>query len=192
MISIVFDVETTGLAPKSPTTYTPDWKNCRLVQIALHVYDGQTLLQSWTAIVRPDGYIIPNSHIHGVTQDMAMNSGKSIESVLNDFEAFLDQGDILVAHNIKFDVSVMESEFYRAYGLVPDSLAKIARCCTMELNTARGDRWIKLVDLHKSLFGSSHYVNHVVNDDVSMCAEIYFRKNYQSILNDKRNDSGTS
>lgn len=174
MISVVFDVETTGLAPCAPTHNTHAWNDCRLVQIALHMYDGPTLVDKWTAIVRPDGWVIANSHIHGITQDMANLQGKDIRGILDDFEAYLDQCDVIVAHNIKFDARVMESEYYRAYRYIPDSLLKTRRYCTMLENMQDG-RYVKLPVLHKRLFGQSGYINHRVEDDVSMCAQIYLR-----------------
>ena len=71
-----FDTETTGLPQfKLPSD---DPSQPHLVDVAALLYDEDaTLIDSFEAIIRPDGWVIPDevAAIHGITTEMAMDLG---------------------------------------------------------------------------------------------------------------------
>jgi len=122
MNKIVFDTETTGLPVRKDVFgnfYDPSLLHCyegaRLVQLGYIVLDrDNNVVKKNSIIVKPDKFKIENSEIHGITHNMAENVGRDVVSVLEEFTRDLEGCDTLVAHNMKFDYSIVTSEMYRA------------------------------------------------------------------------------
>ncbi len=122
MNKIVFDTETTGLPVRKDVFgnfYDPSLLECyegsRLVQLGYIVLDkDNNVVKKNSVIVKPDKFRIENSEIHGITQAIAEGVGRDIISVLEEFMRDVDGCDTLVAHNMKFDYSIVLSEMYRA------------------------------------------------------------------------------
>lgn len=100
---LFFDCESSGFLPKG-----------RLVELAAVVTNdaGKDLL-SMDMIVKPNGFVIPENvaDIHGITTERAMDEGLPLSYVLDAFDYFVRISDIMVAHNISFDKSIMKNEF---------------------------------------------------------------------------------
>lgn len=154
----------------------------RVVQIAWQVYDeGETLLAARDAIIKPEGYVIPQeaSRVHGITQERALAEGVPLMEILPVFDAAVNGTDILVAHNMRFDSSVMGAEFVRAE-MVTELFAK-RQVCTMESSTEYcqlpgryGYKWPTLAELYYTLFHASFMDEHNAAADVSACARCFF------------------
>lgn len=122
MNKIVFDTETTGLPIRKDgfnNYYDPSLTHCydnsRLVQLGYIVLDKDNKeIKRYTSIIRPHKFRIENSEIHGITHNMAENTGLEIIDVLATFFEDVKGCDTLVAHNIKFDYHIIMSEIYRA------------------------------------------------------------------------------
>ena len=86
---IIFDTETTGL-PKNwnlPYTDTDNWP--RAVQIAWQLHDEMgELIEAKDFLIRPEGFDIPfdAEKIHGISTELAMLGGESLETVLQLFD----------------------------------------------------------------------------------------------------------
>ena len=85
---LFFDTETTGLPRRwgAPVTETDNWP--RMVQLAWIMCDeAGNRLESRNAIVKPEGYTIPEevSKLHGITTAMALKDGLPLQEVLEDF-----------------------------------------------------------------------------------------------------------
>ena len=56
-------------------------------------------------IICPDGYTIPDDavRIHGITTQQALEEGRDLAAVVNEFMADFDRATFIVGHNIDFD-----------------------------------------------------------------------------------------
>ena len=115
---LVFDTETTGL-PQSkfiaPSTLH-QWPY--IVQFSYIIYDTSLndIIQSKDYIIKlPESILIPedSTKIHGITNEMSQQNGVQISDVLSEFFYFLRGVDILVGHNIEFDINMMKIELLR-------------------------------------------------------------------------------
>jgi DNA polymerase-3 subunit alpha len=182
---IVFDTETTGLPvtisfgkyfPPSELIY---YNNSRIIDIAYIVYrpDGK-LVKKVEYLIKPNGFIIENSHIHGISHNTALTSGVDINVALNSLYSDLLTANKIVAHNLIFDINVIMSEAYRAshfdlYKLI----SKIERVCTMKLAKIKLilPKYPKLTDLYTILFKEKWAQPHRAMADTEICAKCFFR-----------------
>lgn len=175
---LVFDTETTGLPVdyKAPLTAIHNWPRVVSLGMALQIEGSE--LQTYRCIVKPDGFTVPKaaSDIHGITHEQAMDEGISIERALQAFEFWLNGCDVLVAHNMSYDRSVLGCEFYRM-GRTPIFSPTMERICTKASTTDYcaipnkypwGDpyKWPSLSELHIHLFGEDFEGAHDALDDV--------------------------
>ena len=200
---MVLDTETTGLPRRVVSGDQNNYDSCRMVQLAWAIYrdDGQRVSER-SFIVKPDGFEIPDSatRIHGISTERALSEGTPIRDVLQHLfdEIALQHVDTIVAHNMSFDHSVISSEIYRYaltgggtggtgggtggrdVGLVDprciERWSKIPRKCTMLMGQLPGQRWPKLIDLYRRLYGKEpDETLHRADADVNVCADVYFR-----------------
>ena len=174
--TIIIDTETIGLPPhKSVPMSSKDWERCRAVQIAWKKVfsDGKEVCRNY--IIRPEGFIVTLTSIHGITHQMAMDTGVSISSVLKQLTSDLKSVVTVVGHNIDFDYQIIAYEFFRS-GL-PNKWASYHRDCTMALAKRSGicEGPIRLGVLYELCFGSvPEQTLHQADVDVEVCTKIYF------------------
>lgn len=112
---IVFDIETTGLSPLTD----------RILEIGMVRVDSSGKpLGYWSSLVNPQGPV-GATHIHGIKESDVSNS-----PTFNDLvEELLPKlrGQVLVAHNAKFDHSFLRTELGRLGWSLPD----VPVVCTM-------------------------------------------------------------
>jgi DNA polymerase III epsilon subunit-like protein len=112
-----YDTETTGLPLfKQPSD---DPRQPHLVDICILAYDANgALVDSFEAMVRPDGWVIPNevAVIHGITTEMAMDMGIPEAEALDGFMAIHERAGLRIAHNIQFDDRIMRIALSRYRG----------------------------------------------------------------------------
>jgi len=179
---LFFDTETTGL-PKNYNAAIEDLDNWpRLVQIAWLTYGQQGQeLNTANYIIRPDGFEIPTqaSDIHGITTARALLEGLALEKVMAEFITVLNACDFLVAHNMSYDIKIIEAECLRL-GLTSE-LANKTTICTKELATdfcalegKYGYKWPKLSELHIKLFDSDFEAAHDALVDVRATARCFW------------------
>lgn len=184
---LFFDTETTGLPKRVGGMVIQP----RLVQLACLLTDSTgNELDSYYAIVRPEGYQIPYEaeRIHGISTAKALAEGVSMEEAVHAFISLYDQCDALVAHNISFDKAVMRAEIDRlnAWGGRPSK----KDIDTMKPTSAfvgipspwGGYKWPKLAELHQKLFGKDFEGAHDALADVKACARCYFECVKRGIL----------
>jgi DNA polymerase-3 subunit epsilon len=115
---IIFDTETTGL-PKSKIIDTISLKLWPyIVQFSYIIYDTElnTILKIKDSIIKiPDTIIITkeNSDIHGITNEISKEKGQDINLVIFEFIEDCNNSDLLIAHNMDFDINVLKVEILR-------------------------------------------------------------------------------
>jgi len=111
MATIFFDTETTDL---------PDYKSPagprqpHVVQLAAVLVDGASE-RGMVTLVQPEGWTIhPGAQAaHGITLARAQAEGVPIAQAIAQFDELLAQADLAVAHNVRFDRLLMDSEYLR-------------------------------------------------------------------------------
>ena len=172
---LIFDTETTGFPKKwnAPITDTNNWP--RMVQLAWQVHDikGKFLFAK-NHIIKPEGYTIPDDavKIHGITTEIALEKGIPLIDALKDFIKDVKKYNLIIGHNISFDISIVGAELIRM-GL-PEIISKTPALCTMVESTQfcaimkNGKvKWPTLTELHTKLFGIPFKEAHNAAADVA-------------------------
>ncbi len=171
---IFMDTETTGVTPAD-----------RIVSICTSFYDkhGRNT-SSMYALIRPEGFTIPPkaTAIHGITTEKALRDGFSLVSTLDSISAELARRspELLVGHNLSFDLAMVLREYSRAGR--PEPLSRLGTFCTMKGTTGicrlpgrYGDfKWPTLDELHRHLFGKTLSGAHNAQTDAEACARCFF------------------
>lgn len=208
---LIFDTETTGLPDRVPGAkwgtageYWPynmneKYANARIVSIAwafVRSYNRDTLsVESINEHIRyPEGFSeIPTTEIHGISFEHAQLKGVPMLDIIENCslaDAILEC-DYIIAHNIMFDVHILQNELFRLgddlsmeCAMKLDKMKAQGRTiCTGELgkdicqlefksrsgrDTSRVKRFKmpKLKELHYHLMGSEHDNQHAAGGDV--------------------------
>lgn len=129
----------------------------------------------------PEGFEIPKeaSDIHGITTERAMREGKPLRDVIGRFHEKVSAAEILIGHNISFDVKITAAEILRL-GL-PFIKPARPKICTMNsavnycrIPGPRGFKWPRLVELHQKLFGCEFDGAHDATYDVKATAKCFW------------------
>jgi DNA polymerase-3 subunit epsilon len=108
MKPLFFDTETSGLPLYKEPSEDP--RQPHIVEIAALLHnDAGALVDQFHAIIRPDGWVIPDevAAIHGITTERAMDEGIPEHEALRSFLALWARADIRVAHNESFDQRIL-------------------------------------------------------------------------------------
>ncbi len=177
MSILFFDTETTNLPDyKSP----PNPRQPHVVQLAAVLVDGAAE-RSLVTLIQPAGWTIhaDAARVHGITMEKAQSEGLPIAEAVGKFDELLAQARLVVAHNIRFDRLLMDSEYLRL-----GRQAKWPRAfCTMQecTNIVRimGNygkfKWPTLEETYRHFFGKAPANAHDALGDVQACREIFNR-----------------
>lgn len=182
---LFFDTETTGLPKKfnAPTSDTDNWP--RLVQLAYIVQDenGKTLHSS-SEIICPEGFVIPKeaSAVHGITTADAVRFGRALEPTLAEFLIHAKEADVIIGHNIDFDMHIIGAECYRVFGSNPlegkytmDTMKESTAFCNLPPKPGKSTpKWPRLQELHHILFGKDFDSAHNAKADIEATARCYW------------------
>lgn len=201
---LFFDIETTGLPRnyKAPYTDLENWP--RITQLAISVrHENGQIYHEQSALIKPDGWTIPTREEliltgnkdpeffvrNNMSTERCQSEGDDIYFVLNEMISFIDQCHTIVAHNLDFDLPVLQAELIRA-GL-PHTI-NLEQVCTMKISTdicqipgPYGWKWPKLEELVAWLGGKMEGA-HDAGNDVSACADCYFQLKERGLLPAKR------
>jgi DNA polymerase-3 subunit alpha len=181
---LIFDTETTGLPRNfdAPISDSENWP--RMVQIAwqLHNDDGK-LIENQDYIIKPDGFDIPfnASRIHGITTKLAMEEGRDLGEVLEEFNEVLKKAKIGVGQNVEFDYKIVGAEFFRKN--IENNLQELTKADTMAFGTefcqlpgGKNGKFKspKLSELYEKLYGSTFEEAHNAAADVNATAQVFF------------------
>ena len=179
-MEIIIDTETTGLTRLSYANRLNYKQWPRMVQIAWALIDEGAIQIQRSIIALPDNYTIPASatQIHGITHDVALASGIPAIQILQQLNEAFRKCDRVIAHNLQFDLGILESEALR-HDFPLDLPAK--RTCTVHLGRhfltkhagIKQGGYPKLSSLYERLFGFGFANPHNASADVTACFHVY-------------------
>lgn len=179
-MELVFDTETTGLTPLSFVTERNYMKWPRLVQIAWGIITEEGLQIQKKAIIRPVGFNIPSDsiRIHGITHKQALKEGKDLKELLISLNNAMHTANTIIAHNLNFDLGIVQSEAMRLnlpleFPNKRQCTAYIGKSYMRRAQKMRLSDFLRLSDLHKTLFGHEYENQHDAGNDVIACANVY-------------------
>jgi len=204
---IIFDTETTGL-PKSRQSLVTDTKEWpHIVQFSYIIYDMSTnklevvsdhIIKLAAEIDIPEESI----NIHGITKEISNENGISIKEVIDKFMVDLTDCNLLIAHNLEFDMNMLIVELIRMNKIAKlteddesmelnnsnyEKITNIEKYCTMKETEKRcnikavsktGKEYTKyptLGELHYYLFRSYPKKLHNSLNDILICLRCYYQ-----------------
>ena len=192
-IKLFIDTETTGLPLNDNLPYT-DLKNWSyLVQVALIIEDDNYgILAKRNIILKPDGYTIPESatKIHGISNEIAVKNGEDRDKVISFLDLALYKSDIIIGHNVSFDLNVIKSEIIRIKGIenalfkkkkhiVIDTMKMGRNICkipnlSFHTRLSLPNKYPKLDELYYKLFNKHFNNQHDAMADVQAAYDCYY------------------
>jgi DNA polymerase III epsilon subunit-like protein len=133
---LIFDTETTGLPKSRIINQDTLDKWPHIVQFSFIIFDtsANAIIKSCDFIIQmQDGQKIPPESIafHGITDAISQEKGVPLEQVLNAFFADLKTADLLVGHNVEFDINMVKVELLR---MIYNHPAEICQAVKMDLH----------------------------------------------------------
>jgi DNA polymerase III epsilon subunit-like protein len=212
---LVFDTETTGL-PKTKIM-SPDTLNLwpHIVQFSYVIYDINLndIVGSSNNIVKiSEELTIPEESvkIHGITKDISNMKGSHLNIILKDFFYHLRNVDLLVGHNVSFDINMVKVELMRMIYLnesqdetklyktdlhlltnfknICCTLKDSIQLCKIETLDKYGKpyfKYPKLVELHQKLFESTPNNLHNSFNDILITLRCYVKMKHDLDVNEK-------
>ena len=197
---LYFDTETNGLPKVRGASDTDVNNHPSIVEIAWQIYQGEQCLKKRTSLLKPDPEIIWNMEsamIHKIFKQTAIDQGFPVADVLAEFRTDAQGCDVLIAHNLAFDLPVLKCSYLRLDPGVTFEWLPSKQLCTMKETTAlcklpfasskyprRANdpyKMPKLVELHVHLFGhQGAFEFHNANSDVDClvkCTQELVRRN---------------
>lgn len=183
---LVFDTETTGLPETKILNPDTLYQWPTVVQFSYVIYDLSLndIVESKDYIIKvPESILISeeSTKIHGITKEISNKKGILIDDVLNEFFYYLRGVDLIIGHNISFDINMVKVELLRI--IYSDKLCieqlKTCKCdlhymtnyknicctlqdsikfCNIQAINKFGKPYLKypkLIELHQKLFNSS-------------------------------------
>ena len=181
---LIFDTETTGLPAhqNAPLSESHNWP--RVVQIAWQVHSPKGALVSQNNfLIKPVGFDIPYNatKTHGITTERALLEGEDLRRIMLLFKNDLENSQVLIGHNIEFDIKIVGAEFFRLD--IENIFSKIkwfdtqkdsTEFCKLPGGRAGKYKWPTLSELHTKLFGVSFENMHDATFDVHATARCFF------------------
>jgi len=209
---LIFDTETTGLP--SSKIINPDtlhlWPH--IVQFSYVIYDTDTndIIDLHDSVIKVnEGIIIPEESIkfHGITNEISKNNGVEIELVLMEFFYQLKKVDMIIGHNISFDINMVKVELLRIiysntqsaefktyfhtltnYKNIYCTLQSSIELCNIKAIDKYGKEYFKypkLIELHQKLFNSDPNNLHNSLNDILVTLRCFMKMKYDFDLNEK-------
>jgi DNA polymerase III epsilon subunit-like protein len=179
MIATIFDTETTNLIDNHVVKmdrqpYLLEFYGCHV-----DLRTGETLRELEHLIRPPEEKcidVVIAKKSHGITWDLVKDKPE-FKEVADEIIQFIGVEDTIIAHNLAFDMEMMDIEAERLGSKIEWPERKI---CTIEQTTWLKGKWLSLEDLHEHLFGMKFMGAHRAKTDVlalvRCCIEMYRRE----------------
>ena len=187
---LFFDTETTGtpLNYKAPSSDTRNWP--RLVQLGwiLMTKNGKKVSEK-SYIVKPKDFTIPAdaTKIHKITTKMALEQGRELSFVIDEFLKDFNKAKYIVGHNIDFDTKIVGAELIRLSR--PDVMDSKKAFCTMKSSIDfckipgyYGYKYPKLQELYHKLFGRDFEEAHNAASDIEATQQCFWELRKRGLI----------
>ena len=168
---VVFDTETTGLG-----------EDDEILQLSAIEFVKGIQTRKFNAYIKPvlEHYDI-GTGIHGITKAFLKKNGRPAKDVLDEFFGFLGHNVLLVAHNINFDMGMLQQECALCENATWE-LVQVKLCNTIlfaysqypEFSSKNGGCGYALETLIEQ-FGLDAKNSHRADDDADACAKLFFK-----------------
>lgn len=186
MLTLVFDTETTGMAnfKKGVSIHTQPF----IVQLAAVMYLDRRIVAEINFIADPvfreKRVSVPQGafDVHGISDEIIEKAALSYKTVSPMFNQLIRKADLLVAHNMQFDLLMARAMFTRV-AYPHDTILGIPKVCTMlsakpvlKLPGKFGDyKWPSLDESYKELVDPDGFEGaHDGMVDAKACAAVLF------------------
>lgn len=117
---LIFDTETTGLISKEDINTKTLGDYPHIIQLAYELYDEETkmVVESYNNYIQIPETVEINSQVQqitGITREQLCNHGIHISDALVSFYHAYSKSKRIVAHNIAFDIKMIQVEIMRNY-----------------------------------------------------------------------------
>ena len=202
---LIFDVETTGL-PERGASLKNLTKYPYIVQFSWMIYDAsQNRVDGVNDhIVKiPEHITIPieASNVHGISNDKMRSEGKDINLILDIFTKDMLDSQVIVAHNLSFDKTIVQAEYLRNKRINWLGRHRKVEYCTMrrslnicniyKKNMYTGERtkkYPKLMELHHYWFKTVPNNLHNSLIDIFVCFRCYHQMEYNYDIMEKHKE----
>ena len=167
----------------------------RIIQLAWRLISpkGEVVAERCTRI-QPDGWEVPYEPFwveKGITTMLCAMEGEPIMDALLCFMDACMEAQVIIAHNIGFDLPVISAEIHRTCLNV--EIIKLRPFCTMTATTSLvqlpnpnayygGYKWPKLIELHEWLFGCEFDGAHDAMADVDATARCFMELQKRGLI----------
>ena len=172
---LFFDTETSDLPDMKAG---PGPRQPHVVQLAaiLVIEHTERVLN---VLIKPDGWRIHRDALalHGITVERASAEGVPIAEAIAGFEELLSQADLAVAHNMKFDQLMVDSERLRLgrHSTWPETFCTMMACTGILQIPGRGGgyKWPTLGESYSHFLRKPLVGSHDALADVRACMAVY-------------------
>lgn len=202
---LIFDVETTGLPERGATLKNLE-RYPYIVQFSWMIYDAsQNRIDNVNdhIIKIPEDITIPieASNVHGITNEKMINEGKDINLILDIFTKDMLDSQVIVAHNLRFDKTIVQAEYLRNKRINWLGRHRKMEYCTMKRslnicniykkNIYTGEKtkkYPKLMELHHYWFKTVPNNLHNSLIDIFVCFRCYHQMEYNYDIMEKHKE----
>jgi DNA polymerase-3 subunit epsilon len=185
---VFFDTETTGFPQdKSPIEHP---SQPYLVQLAAIWDDGKNNTGASISLIVNSDCDIPSgaAGVHGLTRPICEEFGVAPMTALAAFHGLAQRADMLIAHNLQFDMKILKIAYARLGKLLKftEDIQSKPNFCTMRASTdlvkipapygRGGYKWPKLDEAYRVLVNSAGFEGaHDAMADTNACREVYYK-----------------
>jgi len=186
---LFFDTETSGFIKKELSHDHPD--QAWTVQIGAILGNQNEDFAKMNTIIKANGRSINPfaQEVHGISVERADAEGIEEHEAAEQFGLMLRQADLMVCHNLAFDIKYVRHLMERTIDKLSDEARSafyldLPGYCTMQdkavvkfcglKNKANKPKWPKLIELHEILFKESFDGAHDAFADISATKRCFF------------------
>jgi DNA polymerase-3 subunit epsilon len=176
MAILFFDTETSDLPDyrSAPGAHQP-----HVVQLAAILADGEKQ-ETLTTLIQPQVWSIhPKAQAtHGISAEQALAQGIPVAQAVEQFDALLRRANLAVAHNIRFDRLLMDSEYLRLgrEAAWPNTFCTMVTCTDiLKIPNFKGYKRPTLDEAYRHFFKRSPAKAHDALADVQACKDIFHK-----------------